>query len=366
MTNKYTRRNFSKIISAASAGMITAPWLGCETKPKGITIPDKKLGILLVGLGYYSTDLLAPALQLTQHCELRGICTGSPEKISTWQEKHNIPDANVYNYENLHTVADNNDIDVVYVVVPTGLHMKYSLIAADAGKHVWCEKPMAMNVEQCQQIIDACNKNKVKLSIGYRIQHDPNMKEIIKLGEEKPFGSIVSAFGKAGYQGGEPGGWRADKELGGGALYDMGVYTINGLRHALHLEPTAVISASHDAMHTEVDTTTSYQLEFPDGVIGNGWTSVIENQNRLDVTCESGSYYLEPMQAYNGLKYKRSDGDETRIPVENQQTLQMDADALAIINNTNVLAPGIDGLRDVRIVNAILESIAIGGRVEIS
>ena len=95
--------------------------------------PNKKLGVALVGLGYYSRDLFAPALQLTDHCYLAGIVTGSPEKIPTWQKKYAIPDGNVYNYENMHTIANNDEIDVVYIVLPTALHAKFATIAANAG-----------------------------------------------------------------------------------------------------------------------------------------------------------------------------------------------------------------------------------------
>ena len=109
---------------------------------------NRKVGVALVGLGGYSSNQLAPALQLTQHCELRGIVTGSPEKIPQWQEKYGIKDANVYSYDNMHTLADNPDIDVVYVVTPPSLHKKYSIIGANAGKHVWCEKPMAMDEQE--------------------------------------------------------------------------------------------------------------------------------------------------------------------------------------------------------------------------
>ena len=140
--------------------------LAASTLPfSSFMIPQskEKLGVALVGLGYYSRDLLAPALQLTQHCELKGIVTGTPEKIPVWQEKYGIAGKNVYNYENMHEMADNEDIDIVYIVLPNALHKKYSVIAAEAGKHVWCEKPMAINVGECEEIINACKKNKVQL-----------------------------------------------------------------------------------------------------------------------------------------------------------------------------------------------------------
>ncbi|HEY7886063.1 MAG TPA: Gfo/Idh/MocA family oxidoreductase, partial [Cellvibrionaceae bacterium] len=118
MSQFLSRRRFLQGLSSSAllTGLVTN---GAMAKPPG------KLGVALVGLGYYSRDLLAPALQLTQHCELRGIVTGSPEKIPQWQQRYGIKDSNVYNYENMHTLANNPDIDIVYVVVPTSLHMKY-------------------------------------------------------------------------------------------------------------------------------------------------------------------------------------------------------------------------------------------------
>ena len=108
--------------------------------------PQKKLGVALLGLGGYATNNLAPALMQTKHIELRGIVTGSPEKIPVWKEKYGIKDQNVYSYETLPEIANNEDIDVVYIVTPTFLHKKYAVMAANAGKHVFCEKPMAMTV----------------------------------------------------------------------------------------------------------------------------------------------------------------------------------------------------------------------------
>src|SRR5690625_1883737 len=113
---------------------------------------NRKGGVALVGLAGYSSNQLVPALELNQHSELRGIVTGSPEKIPQWQEKYGIKDAKVYSYDNMHTLADNPDIDVVYVVTPPSLHKKYSIIGANAGKHVWCEEPMALDEQECQDM----------------------------------------------------------------------------------------------------------------------------------------------------------------------------------------------------------------------
>jgi glucose-fructose oxidoreductase len=319
-----------------------------------------KLGVALVGLGYYSRDLLAPALQLTEHCELTGIVTGSPHKIPIWQKKYGIKDQNVYNYENMHRVADNPDIDVIYIVLPTGLHAKYSIIAANTGKHVWCEKPMARTVEECQAIIEACKKNKVKLSIGYRMQHEPNTQTIMRYAKEKPYGQIKTVNAEAGYREGRTDHWKLKKDMGGGALYDMGVYPINGIRYAMGTEPVEVISARHETtrpeIYTEVDETTYFKLRFPGGAIGEGATSFARGMNHLRVDCEDGWYELRPFQAYNGIRGRTSDGTLLNERIPNQQARQMDNDALAIKENRAVKVPGEEGLRDIRIVEAIYAS----------
>lgn len=326
--------------------------------------PQRKLGVALVGLGYYSTDLLAPALQETDHCELRGIVTGSPEKIPQWQEKYGIKDANVYNYDNMDSIADNDDIDVIYIVLPTGLHAEYAIKAANAGKHVWCEKPMAKTAEECRQIIDACNRNNVKLSIGYRMQHEANTQTIMKWAETKPFGKIKDLEAAAGYNGSTITPWKLEKEMGGGAMYDMGVYPLNAARYTTGMEPIAV-SATHTTnrpqMFDEVDETTIFKLEFPDGIIANCRTSFGESMNNLEVNCEDGWYYLRPFQSYSGVKGKASDGTVLEPFGKNQQAVQMDNDSLAILNDEPVLVPGEDGLRDIAILEKIYESASKNG-----
>lgn len=320
---------------------------------------NKKLGVALVGLGYYSTDLLAPALQLTEYCELRGIVTGSPEKVPLWQKKYGIKDSNVYNYENMDSIADNEDIDVVYIVLPVSMHAEYAIKAADAGKHVWCEKPMAKTAEECTQIINACNKNKVKLSIGYRMQHESNTQTIMKWSGSKPFGDIHTVEAAAGFNGSNITPWKLQKEMGGGAMYDMGVYSLNAARYATGLEPIAVsatISTTRPKIFTEVDETTTFRLEFPDGIVANCKTSFGENLNNLEVNTRNGWYYLRPFQSYSGVSGKASDGTVLEPFGKNQQAVQMDNDSLSILNNKPVMVPGEEGLRDIAILEKIYES----------
>ena len=100
-----------------------------------IIVPQKKekLGVALVGLGYYSKDLLAPALKLTTKCQLKGIVTGTPSKAESWKKEHNLADKNIYNYQDFDKVANNPDIDIIYVVLPPSMHAEYSVRAAKAA-----------------------------------------------------------------------------------------------------------------------------------------------------------------------------------------------------------------------------------------
>ncbi|MFS4417147.1 Gfo/Idh/MocA family oxidoreductase [Maribacter sp. 2307ULW6-5] len=351
------RRQFLKTTGAAGAATVLMPHIVWPKK----TWKKEKLGVALVGLGYYSTDILAPALQLTEHCELRGIVTGSPEKIPVWQEKYGVPDKNVYSYATFDSVANNPDIDVVYVVLPPSMHAEYSIRAANAGKHVWCEKPMAPTVADCQAMIKACADNKVKLSIGYRCQHDPNIQAYMKVGREKPFGAVKMLTSAAGYFDGRSDHWKQQKAMGGGAMGDMGVYAIQGARLATGEEPISVMAQTYTTrpeIYHEVEETAMFQLTFPSGARAACQTSFGIRMNHLKVNYGKGSLQMEPHSAYAGNKGSLSDGTLINFPVNNQQALQMDNDAKALKMGEPMLVPGEEGLRDIRVVEAVLKSSA--------
>ena len=360
-----TRREL--VAKGLSASATSPLLLSAQTLSAAKHAPRRKLGVALCGLGSYSRNWLAPALQDTQHCELRGLITGSPEKIPAWQSRYGIKKANIYSYDNMHEVADNPDIDVVYIVTPTGLHLKYALIAAKAKKHVWCEKPMAMTVKECQTMIDVCREQKVVLSIGYRMQHEPNTLRFGGYAESKPFGALKGIEAKAGYGGsGHPEDyWRMQRHMGGGAMYDMGVYPVNGSRYFSGLDPIA-IEARHMKTHPkkfkEVDETTVFTLHFANGLKAECATSVVESYNFAQMNCDKGWYRLEPMSEYRGVTGSSSDGKRYPAITGRHQTLQMDDDALAILQNRRPRAPGEDGLKDIAAVEAAFKSAANKGK----
>ena len=359
------RRTFIKqaAVGTAAAAVATAGFANILLHRK-----KERLGVALVGLGYYSTDLLAPALQLTKHCYLAGIVTGTPEKAERWQKQYNLPEKNIYNYNNFDRIADNPDIDVVYVVLPPVLHKEYTLRAAAAGKHVWCEKPMAMTAAECEAMIKSCSDHKVKLAIGYRMQHEPNTQEIIGYGRDKTYGKVKLISVAAGYFDGRTDHWKQKRSMGGGAMFDMGVYSLNAARYATSEEPLAVLAqelTTRPEIYSQADETTLFQLEFPSGALANCATSLGMNMNYLHVTAEKGWYKLEPFQSYSGVRGVTSKDTLLDKQIANEQATQMDDDALAILNSTPMLVPGEEGLRDIRVVEAIHRSATEGRRVVI-
>jgi glucose-fructose oxidoreductase len=362
MSVHISRRTF---LAASAAGIA----VGC-TKMKAETPQQSRvLGVALLGLGEYAQSQLAPGLRRTRHCALRGIVTGSPAKIPVWQRDHAIPDANVYDYASLPNIKNNDAIQVVYVVTPTGLHKKFAIMAAEAGKHVWCEKPMAMNVAECQSIIDACKLNGVSLAIGYRLHHEPNTQTITAWGKSKPYGPIQHVSAVAGDATGDERTWRHSAALGGGALYDIGVYSINAIRYASAEYPVRVLRAKQSTnrpeLFNEVDEVTEFELELPSGVRAYGKASRAESINELRIEAAQGSYGLKPFQSYNGVQGEASDGKKLDQKVDHQQAKQMDDEALAILEGRLPIVPGEEGLLDIRVVNAIQESVRTGQPVSI-
>jgi glucose-fructose oxidoreductase len=361
---KNNRREFLAQLSMASAATLFSSYpLLSATRPA-----KEKLGIALVGLGYYSKDLLAPALQLTEKCYLAGIVTGTPAKATEWQKKYNIPDKNVYNYQNFDQIANNPDIDVVYVVLPPSMHREYVVRAAKAGKHVFCEKPMAPSVADCEAMIKACADNKVKLAIGYRCQHDPNIQAYMQVAKEKKFGKVKMVTSAAGYFDGRTTHWKQNKALGGGVMGDMGVYALQGARLATGEEPINVIaqaSTTRPDIYKEVEETMMFMLEFPSGARASCQTSFGINMNYLQVNYEKGWLKMEPQSSYSGNKGSMSDGTLINFPLKSQQAKQMDEDCLSLMNSTNLMVTGEEGLRDIRVVEAIYKSVATGQMVKI-
>ena len=364
--NPINRRKFSTTLAGGLASGFLLPTLPSlyACNPGGAS--QKKLGVALVGLGSYSTYQLAPALQQTEHCYLAGIVTGTPAKEEKWMDQYGIEREHVYSYETFDQVASDDAIDIVYVVLPNSMHAEFSIRAAKAGKHVICEKPMAMNVAECDAIIQACQQAGVKLGVGYRLHSEPYTQEVKRLVREKTFGAVNFVTSEAAYiSRGNPNQWRLDKSLsGGGALMNMGVYSIQSSIYGCGKNPISVQAqefSTRPGYFKDTDETITAQFEFPGGTVGQMMTSHNARANRLFASCESGWFELQPANNYGPLEGSTSKGPLS-FPHESQQKLQMDDFARHILEGTPNKAPGEMGKRDMMIVEAIYRSIAEGGR----
>jgi predicted dehydrogenase len=329
-----------------------------------LTKADKRLGIALVGLGGYSSGQLAPALQHTKNCYLAGIVTGTPAKAKDWSEKYNIPQKNVYNYQNFDEISRNPDIDIVYIVLPVSMHKEYTTRAARAGKHVICEKPMALNAADCRDMITACKAANRLLSIGYRLHFEPHTQEVMRLGQKQVFGKVVKVDTGNGFTyNGDPNAWRLKKAMaGGGGLMDMGIYAIQGARYTLGQEPIAVKATQEKTrpdFFKEVDETVFWELKFPGGQKVTGKSSYNHDWGYLRAQAEKGSFELEPAYGYGGLDGKIS-GKQMQIPNIIQQAAQMDDFATCIALKKESRVPGEEGLKDMKVVDAIYRSLDSG------
>lgn len=325
----------------------------------------RKLGIALMGLGYYATEQLAPALHETEHCYLAGIVTGTPDKATKWKARYNIPDKNIYDYGNFDNIKNNPDIDIVYVVLPNSLHAEYTIRAAKAGKHVICEKPMAISVKECDDMIAACKSADRMLSIGYRLHFEPHNQEMMLLGKEKTFGDIHQIIARDGMQ--DVKGWRLDKKMaGGGPLMDVGIYCIQGTRYTTGMEPVAVLNAKEgvkpaSAKFNSVEASLTWQMEFPGNITANCSASYVEDMNLLRAEAANGWFELSPAYGYRGIKGRSSSG-KMNFPQVNQQALQMDDFAQAVMQQKPSIVPGEMGRQDLKILEAIYASMNDKGK----
>lgn len=362
-----SRRDFVTRVSAGIGAFSIANALPGLSAASSVN-KSGKLGIAFIGLGNYATKQLAPAIAQAKGCYLAGIVTGTKEKEGVWSEKYGIKKTNIYNYQNFDSIASNKDIDIVYVVLPNSMHAEYTIRAAKAGKHVICEKPMALTAKEGQTMVDACEKYNVLLSIGYRLHFDPNTREIMKVAAEKPYGKVQYVHSEAAFIMGGNKGWRLNKEIaGGGAMMDMGIYSIQAARYATGEEPIAVRAQEYKTdqdKFKEVDETVTWQMEFPSGAYSNSMTSYNARANRLYVSYQKGAALLEPATKYTGIKGNIQKRILDVQPI-NQQARQMDGFAQSVKGGTPSIVPGEEGMRDLRVIDAIYRSLANGGRREL-
>jgi predicted dehydrogenase len=332
---------------------------------------EKVLRVAIMGLGSYGTRV-AEAMKDCKRAKLVGVISGTPSKIETWKQKYGIPAKNCYTYENYHQIKDNPDIDAVYVITPNSLHKPHSIGVAKAGKHVICEKPMALNAEEGRDMIAACKAAGVHLMVGYRMHFEAKTLEIVKRQRAGEFGKTLFFQGLSGFMIGDPTQWRLNRELaGGGSMMDIGVYSINGARYMLGEEPIWVeaqeVKTDPVKFKQGVDETITFQMGFPSGAVASCLSTYsMNNLDKFFLNGTKGFAEMQPSTGYGPIQARTNKG-----PVEAEhithQTTQMDEMAAIILDGKKPLIPvdGEEGLKDLVIVDAIYEAVRTGARISL-
>src|SRR5580700_5638872 len=285
---KWTRRKFltevgGGIAAANLAGALTseravgadsaAATAGAASPLPQLKVPDapgKKTGWAVVGLGYLAINEILPAFAKCEKSRVVALVSGHPDKANKLALRYGVNPKNIYNYQNYDSIRDNPEVDVIYIVLPNGMHAEYTVRGLQAGKHVLSEKPMANTSAECQSMIDAARTASRKLMVAYRCRYEPFNQEMIRMARSGELGKTKVIVSEHGFNIGDPKQWRLNRELaGGGSLMDIGIYALNAARYLTAEEPTELTAMTYttagDVRFKEVEETINFQLRFPSG-----------------------------------------------------------------------------------------------------
>ena len=357
-----------------------------QAMPNGVELPatppvrkrPDSLGFAIVGLGNYALRQMMPRFAQAERAHVAAIVSGSPDKLRRVGDAYGVPPDARYSYENFARIASDDRIDAVYVVLPSGLHAQWTVQAFAAGKHVLCEKPMALSSAECERMIAASRRANRKLMIAYRSHFEPYNLEAMELMARNAVGQLRLIRTEQSYRMGPTSpseNWRVSRALaGGGPLEDYGIY---GLQSALYLarEMPESISASTfrpagDPRFSEIFAHVSSHWRFPSGAVAQLATSYDSaGANFAHARGTTGALIMDPATSYSGQKMRLEgrDGREfTPGDPDLQFARQLDHFADAIRDGKPIRTPGEMGLRDVRLIEAIYASAAAGRTVKLN
>jgi len=323
----------------------------------------------VVGLGHIAQVAVLPAFKhAARNSRLTVLVSGDPRKRREVGRKYRVD--KTYSYAEYDQCL--SEVDAVYIALPNSMHAEYTRRAAQAGVHVLCEKPMAVTVEECEAMIDACREHRVKLMIAYRLHFEAINLAVIdlvrkgRIGPPKFFNSSFSLTVRDG-------NIRAKKSMGGGSLYDIGVYCINAARHIFRAEPKEVLAMAVNSgarRVREIDESTGALLRFD----GERVAAFVTSFNAGDVGSyrvvgTKGDVFVNPAYEYaESLSYTLTiDGKTSRkkAPKHDQFAAEIVYFSDCILKDRQPEPSGEEGLQDVRIVQALYESAKSGRPVSI-
>ena len=308
-----------------------------------------------------------PAMQKGQHTTVTAIASRDLAKARAAATALAIPTA-YGSYEEL--LADPN-IDAIYNPLPNQLHVPWTIKAAEAGKHVLCEKPLSMTVEQARTLLAVRARTGVKIGEAFMVDCHPQGIRLRQLLGEGRIGELRSIVGYFSYFNINPANIRNRMETGGGALMDIGCYLIHASRYAFAAEPTRVVALidRDPAMHT--DRLTSAILDFPAGqAIFTCSTQLVPYQRiqflgtrgRIEIEIPCNAPPDRPTRIFidDGSDLSGSGIATETFPVCDQYTLQGDAFSKAILDDTEVPVPIEDAIKNMAVIEAIFHSAKTG------
>ena len=341
--------------------------------------PDERVGWAIAGLGDFAVNHIIPALDGAQHSRLAGLVSGNAEKAGAVARSRGIEQARVHTYETMDRIADDDAIEVVYVITPNALHEEVVVRALRAGKHVLCEKPMGATVEACERMIAEAERADRKLMIAYRAHFEPHNIEAKRMFDAGEFGTVnfMEAATHRPLDVSRPRDqWRVRRALsGGGSMPDIGIYALNGVLYYLDEMPVRLAARTYapdgDARFAEVEDVCAAELVFPSGRVAHISSSYTAFANRIVLHGDKALATLSPATSYhdNRLIVAAPDGTERTIGVAEQSDVQfhreMDHLSQAIREGSDVRTPASMGLRDVRLIEAIYTSATRGAWVDL-
>jgi predicted dehydrogenase len=337
----------------------------------GETGSNEKIRYAVAGLGHIVQVAVLPAFKKAQNSELVSIISGDATKRRELAHKYRLK--TVYSYEEYEQAL--SEVDAVYIGLPNHLHREYTIKAAEAGKHVLCEKPMAVTVEDCEAMIEAARRNNTKLMVAYRLHFEQGNLEAVQIANDGTLGEprfFSSDFGQQvvadNIRVTEP------VERGGGPVYDMGVYCINAARYLFREEPVEVMAFSAkkgEQRFSKVDEMTSVAMRFPGDRLASFTCSFgSADVSRYTLVGTKGTLTAEPAYEYSsGITYRTTIDGKTKtikIPKRDQFAAELLYFSRCIQQDKQPEPSGVEGLADVRIIEAIYESTKSGKAVKIA
>ncbi|MGZ8899775.1 MAG: Gfo/Idh/MocA family protein [Limisphaerales bacterium] len=325
----------------------------------------------VVGLGHIAQVAILPGFKNARKSELTGLVSSSPQKLQKLAKRYGVE--NTWSYDEYEECLHSGKVDAVFIALPNDMHREFTVRAARAGVHVLCEKPLAVTARDCQVMIDAAKKNRVKLMTAYRLHmEETNLRanEIAasgKIGELKYFNSCFS------FQVTDPDNIRLKEKRGGGTLYDIGVYCLNAARHIFQAEPTEVFAYSTRSggkIFREIDESTSVVMRFPNERLATFTTSFgAADAGYYEVTGTKGSLRVEPAFEYVGelgFKLKVGEKEEGKtFAARDQFGAEISYFSDCILKGKEPEPSGVEGLIDVQIVQAMYQSAKSGRPVKL-